>query len=180
MTKWESCVVSQITVRQDEVAGGLFGSRHTPGVRRWEAQITSPSGSQTIYKSEEYQYSYNPRSDPYKQERDREAAYQKLIAYMSSEGWEPAASDKFGHVTLMKRQVMSEAGATGWKCKRCGYFNSGTATCKKCGAKSDVTVTQSNEADHMLTQLERLGQLKTRGLITDEEFKAAKAKLLGL
>ena len=32
----------------------------------------------------------------------------------------------------------------------------------------------------MIVQLERLGQLRTQGLITEEEFAAAKAKLLGL
>src|SRR5262249_49296993 len=32
----------------------------------------------------------------------------------------------------------------------------------------------------MIAQLERLGQLRTQGLITEEEFAAAKAKLLGL
>jgi phage tail tape-measure protein len=32
----------------------------------------------------------------------------------------------------------------------------------------------------VLDQLERLGQLKAQGVISDEEFKAAKAKLLGM
>jgi hypothetical protein len=34
--------------------------------------------------------------------------------------------------------------------------------------------------DDMITQLERLGALKAQGLLTDEEFNAQKAKLLGL
>ena len=33
--------------------------------------------------------------------------------------------------------------------------------------------------DDIITQLERLGSLHTQGLLTDEEFGAAKAKLLG-
>jgi Short C-terminal domain len=33
--------------------------------------------------------------------------------------------------------------------------------------------------DDMITQLERLGALKAQGLLTDEEFAAAKQKLLG-
>ena len=33
--------------------------------------------------------------------------------------------------------------------------------------------------DDVITQIERLGALKAQGLITDEEFAAAKAKLLG-
>jgi hypothetical protein len=33
--------------------------------------------------------------------------------------------------------------------------------------------------DDMITQLERLGALKAQGLLTDEEFAAAKQKLMG-
>ncbi len=34
--------------------------------------------------------------------------------------------------------------------------------------------------DDVITQLERLGALKAQGLLTEEEFQAQKAKLLGL
>ncbi len=34
--------------------------------------------------------------------------------------------------------------------------------------------------EDMITQLERLGALKAQGLLTDEEFAAAKAKLMGI
>ncbi|HRQ41316.1 MAG TPA: SHOCT domain-containing protein [Chloroflexota bacterium] len=34
--------------------------------------------------------------------------------------------------------------------------------------------------DDMITQLERLGALKAQGLLTEEEFAAQKAKLLGM
>jgi hypothetical protein len=34
--------------------------------------------------------------------------------------------------------------------------------------------------DDVITQIERLGALKAQGLITEEEFNAQKAKLLGL
>jgi hypothetical protein len=34
--------------------------------------------------------------------------------------------------------------------------------------------------DDVITQLERLGALKAQGLLTEEEFAAQKAKLLGL
>jgi len=33
--------------------------------------------------------------------------------------------------------------------------------------------------EDMITQLERLGALKAQGLLTEEEFAAAKGKLLG-
>ena len=33
--------------------------------------------------------------------------------------------------------------------------------------------------DDVITQLERLGNLKAQGILTDEEFAAEKAKLLG-
>jgi hypothetical protein len=34
--------------------------------------------------------------------------------------------------------------------------------------------------DDVSTQIQRLGELKSQGLLSDEEFAAAKAKLLGL
>lgn len=34
--------------------------------------------------------------------------------------------------------------------------------------------------DDMMTQLERLGQLKAQGILTEEEFAAQKAKILGM
>lgn len=34
--------------------------------------------------------------------------------------------------------------------------------------------------DETIAQLEKLGQLKAQGILTDEEFSAQKAKLLGL
>lgn len=44
---------------------------------------------------------------------------------------------------------------------------------------ADRGSSQGSGAD-VLDQLERLGQLKAQGVISDEEFKAAKAKLLGM
>ena len=35
-------------------------------------------------------------------------------------------------------------------------------------------------ADDQLAQLERLGQLKAQGILTEEEFAAQKAKILGM
>src|SRR5262245_35756485 len=44
-----------------------------------------------------------------------------------------------------------------------------------------VDAPKTNPQNHdMIAQLERLGQLRTQGLISEEEFVAAKAKLLGL
>ena len=39
---------------------------------------------------------------------------------------------------------------------------------------------QASPADDMITQLERLGALHAQGILTDEEFSAQKAKLLGV
>ena len=38
----------------------------------------------------------------------------------------------------------------------------------------------SAQQDDVITQIERLGALKAQGLLTEEEFAAQKAKLLGL
>lgn len=42
------------------------------------------------------------------------------------------------------------------------------------------TQTAQPGGDDVLAQLERLSQLKAQGMISEEEFKAAKARLLGL
>jgi len=41
-----------------------------------------------------------------------------------------------------------------------------------------VYVPEAAPQDDMITQLERLGALKAQGLLTDEEFAAAKQKLM--
>jgi hypothetical protein len=38
---------------------------------------------------------------------------------------------------------------------------------------------QAPAQDDMITQLQKLGELKTAGVLTDEEFAAQKAKILG-
>jgi phage tail tape-measure protein len=43
---------------------------------------------------------------------------------------------------------------------------------------SGVPSSEGDAAPDLLSQLERLGQLKTQGLLTEEEFTAAKAQLL--
>ncbi len=39
---------------------------------------------------------------------------------------------------------------------------------------------EAAENEDVISKLERLGQLRTQGLITEEEFAAAKAKILGM
>jgi hypothetical protein len=43
-----------------------------------------------------------------------------------------------------------------------------------------VEVTAPAPEEDVITQLERLGALKAQGILTEEEFAAEKAKLLGL
>ncbi len=45
---------------------------------------------------------------------------------------------------------------------------------------TDPPAASAGSGDDVLAQLERLGQLKAQGVISEEEFKAAKARLLGL
>jgi phage tail tape-measure protein len=51
-------------------------------------------------------------------------------------------------------------------------FNSAT----RCEAARD----RRADEEQMMAELERLGRLRDQGLLTEEEFKAAKAKILGL
>jgi hypothetical protein len=39
---------------------------------------------------------------------------------------------------------------------------------------------QTNTADDQMAQLEKLGKLKTEGILTEEEFQAKKSQILGL
>lgn len=45
-------------------------------------------------------------------------------------------------------------------------------------APSDASAGDGNDADDVASQLQQLVELKQQGLLTDEEFAAAKAKLL--
>ncbi|HEY1016546.1 MAG TPA: SHOCT domain-containing protein [Herpetosiphonaceae bacterium] len=47
------------------------------------------------------------------------------------------------------------------------------------GAAGDEAVSAPAASGDLLGQLERLGQLRTQGLLTDAEFESAKKKLLG-
>lgn len=96
MAEWEMCKITTVTLRESKFETGFFRDRRVPGIYRWEAQKLDVAGVQIIYKSEEFQVS--PHNE------DRNTAYHKLIAQLSGEGWEPAATDG-GMVTLMKRSV---------------------------------------------------------------------------
>jgi multidrug resistance efflux pump len=47
-------------------------------------------------------------------------------------------------------------------------------------SKAGVGAHRSTDADEAVSKLERLAALHQTGALTDEEFKVAKAKLLGL
>lgn len=50
---------------------------------------------------------------------------------------------------------------------------------KSAGAKTDPIAEMENSADDVYAKLEKLGDLKTKGIITEEEFQSMKAKLIG-
>jgi len=50
----------------------------------------------------------------------------------------------------------------------------------KTSVSTGSPMTSPTQAIDLTAQLEKLSQLKSQGAITDEEYKAAKAKLLGL
>lgn len=68
-----------------------------------------------------------------------------------------------------------------WKCGA-GHENHPTrTTCGVCGAlQPDHSGSQPTASPMLMTSLERLAELRRDGLLTDKEFSAAKAKLLGL
>ena len=52
------------------------------------------------------------------------------------------------------------------------------STIKNAVSKLEKT-NSSNNCDNLITQLEKLDELKAKGILTDEEFNQAKSKLLG-
>jgi hypothetical protein len=92
MSKWETCEIRRVTVR--ETKSGFFGIGDRVGAECWEARIVSPSGSQIIYKSTEFQT-----------REEMDVAHSSVTTRLLSEGWEPTATDRGGYVSLMKRQV---------------------------------------------------------------------------
>ena len=46
-------------------------------------------------------------------------------------------------------------------------------------APAPVAAVPDDDGDDVIAQLEKLGQLRDKGILTDEEFAAQKAKLLG-
>jgi hypothetical protein len=108
----------------------------------------------------------------------RESSYQDLLRRLLSEGWQPVSSDNDGRCTLLRRSTSvrppsAQLADTGWMCRHCGHFNTKSSICETCGAPGP-----RGQAADVIDALERLAALKTRGLITQEEYDAAKTKLL--
>ena len=152
MTKWETCEITRVVLREMEIkGGGFFSTRsiYVPGICQLVAQTTGPSGTQTIYKSAEYQYGSNPLDEKEaskKEDRDANAAYQKMIAHLSREGWEPAATSEGGRVTLMRRQVIEP---------------------------------DTQAATDPTNLLQQLANLRDAGILTEREFQKKKEEVLG-
>jgi hypothetical protein len=103
MTSWETCNIELVTLRAEQIKVGLFTERYVPGIYRWEARAMDSSGSHVSYRSEEFEIGFREKAAEGIQAQV--AAYNKLIAQLSSEGWEPSATNEQGFVTLMRRQV---------------------------------------------------------------------------
>lgn len=103
MARWETCKIEDVKVREYKQKSGLL-STHTILVTRWEAKVHESAGSRVIYQSKEVSDDMDDLDnwDNYYELYEKE--YQKMIAKLSSEVWEPAADDR-GRITLMKRQL---------------------------------------------------------------------------
>ena len=98
MAEWETCEIKY--VKRVDRGKGLF----SPSISfyHWEAQRLTASGPERLRWTREFFH------DNYSSE-ESDAEYQKLVACMIDDGWEPAGTDFGGKVTLMKRRVNSEA-----------------------------------------------------------------------
>jgi hypothetical protein len=110
MAKWETCEIVLCRVREYKVKGGFFSTTVIPGIDQWEARKIGVSGSQTIYESEEWQcgppYGDWSREEVEAEYENSEREYQKMISHLLNEGWESAATNEDGGITLMKRQII--------------------------------------------------------------------------
>jgi len=112
--RWETCNIEQIKVRESKKGGGLFSSPLEIYIYQYQARKVTPSGIEILFKSNEFKstsggsYAFSDEREAERRaERDaKKAAYDQTIAYLSNEGWEPAATTEGGHVTLMKRQII--------------------------------------------------------------------------
>jgi uncharacterized membrane protein YvbJ len=65
----------------------------------------------------------------------------------------------------------------GVPCPKCGFRND--AGWKFCGGCSEpLTAKSASATGDLATQIERLAELYSKGLLSEEEFRRAKAKLL--
>jgi hypothetical protein len=147
MSAWEVCQIVCETMSQREVSKGLF-SATIRGIYRYEAQKATPSGSETIYSSDEFEYEWYLESgtDKWAEEEAKDKkAYNQVIAYLVSEGWEPVAIHPGGRISTMKRRIEADTSEFGSK-------------------PSDLLVQLSN--------------LREAGIVTEEEFQAKKAEIL--
>ncbi|MFN8535320.1 MAG: SHOCT domain-containing protein [Dehalococcoidia bacterium] len=65
-------------------------------------------------------------------------------------------------------------------CPACGAANYRTLLrCNTCGAHLPTTFEEDEQDDTLIGQLERLASLHRSGALSDEEFQAAKAAILG-
>ena len=58
------------------------------------------------------------------------------------------------------------------------YISLDKSNCHEFKLEDSVEEEKTNEGTDLVKELEKLGALKEKGLLTDEEFSAAKAKLL--
>jgi hypothetical protein len=90
MSSWETCEIKNIQLR----AGGLLKSP----IYQWQAHQMTASGSIILFKGQAVEFK------GYDIEKKDETAYQKLIAHLKSEGWQPAeTSDE--RIISMKRRL---------------------------------------------------------------------------
>ncbi len=117
MAKWENCEIKVVTVR--EAKQGMF--KYTYGIYYWEAHMMTPSGPKTLYKSNEFEPgtgyldidSYDsefPETACTKGMKGNEkcdAEYERMIATLGEDGWQPSRTNRNGWIVLLKRQVGS-------------------------------------------------------------------------
>jgi hypothetical protein len=76
---------------------------------------------------------------------------------------------------IVSEETHPKEGVLGVPCPKCGFRND--AEWKFCGGCSEPLTYRATPSD-LIVQIERLAELFSKGLLSDEEFRRAKAKVL--
>ena len=160
MEKWETCEIHYVCIK----SGGFFSGIPTC---RWEARRITTSGVEVIHKSPDFSARFAGiefRDQRYPQggiaaakglpdNEQCDTEYEKMIAKLGLENWQPIKFNANGWIKLMSRPVI----------------DANTKPKER---------PESHIAESPINLLEQLAKLRDAGILTEQEFQAKKVEIL--